>query len=76
MIEQVTRKVRAAKAPPATPARADQGQAIANENGNDQFNRIASVLQKLVETEGRQFESTAVADEVIDLKLYSEDDEI
>lgn len=48
----------------------------ANENGDDQFNRIVSVLQKLVETEGRQFESTAVAEEVIDLKLFSEDDEI
>ena len=48
----------------------------ANENGDDQFNRIVSVLKKLVETEGRQFESAAVADEVIDLKLFSEDDGI
>lgn len=48
----------------------------ANENGNDQFNRIASVLQQLIETESRQFESAAVADVVIDLKLFSEDDEI
>lgn len=48
----------------------------ARENGNDQFNQIVSVLRKLVETEGRQFESAAVADEVIDHKLFSEDDEI
>lgn len=48
----------------------------ANENGNDQFNRIANVLQQFVETESRQFESAAVADEVIDLELFSEDDEI
>ncbi len=48
----------------------------AKENGDDQFNRIVNVLQKLVETESRQFESTAIADEVINLKLFSEDDEI
>ena len=48
----------------------------AKENGHDQFNRIVSVLQNLVEIEGRRFESTAVAEEVIDLKLFSEDDEI
>ena len=48
----------------------------ARENGDDQFNRIANVLQKLVEMEGRQFESTAIADEVINFKLFSEDDEI
>ncbi len=48
----------------------------AKENGDDQFNRIVGVLQKLVETEGRQFESTAIADEVINLMLFSEDDEI
>lgn len=46
------------------------------ENSNDQFNRIVSVLKKLVETEGRQFESAVVADEVIDLTLFSEGDEI
>lgn len=46
------------------------------ENGAEQFNRIANVLQKLVETEGRQIETTAIADEVINLKLFSEDDEI
>lgn len=48
----------------------------AKESGDDQFNRIANVLQKLVEAEGRQFESTAIADEVINLKLFSKDDEI
>ena len=48
----------------------------AKENGDDQFNRIANVFQKLVETESRQFESTAIADEVINLKLFSKDDEI
>ena len=48
----------------------------AKENGDDQFHRIVSVLQKLVETEGRQFESAAIAEEVINLKLFSEDDEI
>ena len=47
----------------------------AKENGNDQFNRIVSVLQKFIETEGLQFKTTAIADEVINLKLYSEDDE-
>jgi hypothetical protein len=46
------------------------------ENGNDQFNRTVNVLQQLIETESRQFESAAVADEVIDLKLFSEDDAI
>ena len=45
------------------------------ENGNDQLDRIVSILQKLVEIEGRQFESTVIADEVINLKLFSEDDE-
>jgi hypothetical protein len=48
----------------------------AEKNGNDQFNRIASVLQLLIETESRQFESAAVADEGIDLKLFSEGDDI
>jgi hypothetical protein len=48
----------------------------ANENGNDQFNRIVSGLQQLIETESRQFESAAVADEVIDFKLFPEDDQI
>ena len=48
----------------------------ARENGDNPFNRIVSVLHKFVETEGRQFESAAVADKVIDLKLFSEDDEI
>jgi hypothetical protein len=48
----------------------------AKENGNDQFDRIVSVLQQFIETESQQFESVAVADEVIDLKLFSEDDEI
>jgi hypothetical protein len=46
------------------------------ENGDDQFNRIKNGLQKLVEAEGRQFESTAVAHEAIDLKRFSEDDEM
>jgi hypothetical protein len=46
------------------------------ESGADQFNRIANVPQKLVKTEGRQFETTAIADEVINLNLFSEDDEI
>ncbi|MBZ0259026.1 MAG: hypothetical protein K8F90_00280 [Hyphomicrobiales bacterium] len=45
-------------------------------SGDCQFNRIANVLQKLVETEGRQFESTVIVDELINLKLFSEDDEI
>jgi len=48
----------------------------AKENGDHQFNQIANVLQKLVETRSRQFESTAIADEVINLKLFSKDDEI
>jgi hypothetical protein len=48
----------------------------AKENGNDQFNRIVSVLQQRIETKSQQFESAAVADEVIDLKLFSEDDGI
>lgn len=34
------------------------------------------VLQKFVETEGRQFETIEIADEAINLKLFSEDDEI
>ena len=34
------------------------------------------VLQQFVETESRQFESMAIANEVINLKLFSEDDEI
>jgi hypothetical protein len=45
------------------------------ENGDDQFNRIVSALQKLFETEGRQFEASAIADEVINFKLFSDDDE-
>jgi hypothetical protein len=48
----------------------------AKENGDDQFNRIVNVLQKVIETEGREFESTAITEEVINLKLFSEDDEI
>ena len=48
----------------------------ANENGDDQFNRIVRVLQKFIETEGRQFEKTAIADEVTNLKLFSEDEGI
>jgi hypothetical protein len=48
----------------------------AKENGDDQFNRIVNVLQKLIEIEGRQFESIAIANEVINLMLFSEDDEI
>ena len=48
----------------------------AKENGDGQFNQIVSILQKFVETEHRQFESTAIIDEVIDLKFFSEDDEI
>ena len=39
----------------------------AKENGDDQFNRIVSVLHKLVETGRRQFESTTIADEVKNL---------
>jgi hypothetical protein len=35
-----------------------------------------SALQKLVESEGRQFEASAIADEVIDLMHSSEEDEI
>ena len=48
----------------------------AKENGDGQFNRIVSILQTFVETERRQFESATIADEVMNLELFSEDDEI
>lgn len=48
----------------------------AKDNDDSRLNRIVSILQIFVETDGRQFESTAVADAVMDLKLFSEDDEI
>ena len=48
----------------------------AKKNGDDPVSRILGVLQKLIETEGCQFESTTIADEVMNPGLFSNDDEI
>ena len=47
----------------------------AKKNGDDPVNHIVGVLQKLIETEGCQFENTTIADEVMNLGLFSNDDE-
>lgn len=47
----------------------------AKQGGDDQFRKIVSVLQNLIETEKRQFDSLKILDEVLELKLFSEEHE-